>query len=404
MERGALKMYFSIRSMRLTASLADSSRFRCLVGAVVAGALFPGSLSTAQEAEPNPDPDTAAEKESVSEETETETLPSSNITILAVVGAEGAEEYGEKFRKAADMWREGAEKGGARFESIGLAEGETNDREKLETLLGELLGEKAEDEAGPLWIVLIGHGTFDGRTAKFNVRGPDFTDAELAEWLKKASRPLAVINTTSSSAPFLKTLAGEDRIVITATKSAFEVFYARFGEYFAQAISGLEEADLDNDEQVSLLEAFLYSADQVSRFYEMEGRLATEHALIDDTGDGFGTRPDWFEGVRATRVAKEGATPDGERAHQFVLVPNAIERRLTPSQRQERDALERQVKELVRKRPEIGDDAFYDRVEPLLLQIARLYETVGKEPGSEEEAPKPGDDAPVSGDDVQPAS
>lgn len=313
----------------------------------------------------------------------------SDITILVVVGAEGAEEYGEKFREAAVTWAKGAELGGARYEVIGMDPGRNDDREQLEKKIADLL---EEEDTGPLWIVLIGHGTFDSRTAKFNVRGPDFTDVELAEWLKEAQRPLAVINTTSSSAPFLKTLAGEDRIVITATKSAFEVFYARFGEFFAKAISGLEEADLDNDDQVSLLEAFLYSADQVARFYEMEGRLATEHALIDDTGDGLGTRPDWFEGVRATRVAKEDATPDGERAHQFVLVPNAIERRFSPEQRRERDSLERQLKDLVRRRQELGEEAFYDQVEPLLLQIARIYDAVAEEgEGSEGEASDPGD-------------
>jgi len=208
------------------------------------------------------------------------------------------------------------------------------------------------------------------------VRGPDFTDKELAEWLKDFSRPLAVINTASSSGPFLTSLAGKDRVIITATKSAAKVNYARFGEYFAEAIHGKEEADLDNDDQVSLLEAFLYSADQVSGFYEREGRLATEHALIDDTGDGFGTRPDWFEGVIATQVARDGATPDGELAHQFVLVPNAFERRLSAAQRDRRDDLEREVKALARKRAELGDEAYYTQIEPLLVEIARIYESV----------------------------
>ncbi len=308
-------------------------------------------------------------------------------TVLVVVGAEGAEEYGEKFREAAATWEKAASLAEAKFDSIGVTSSRSDDREQLEKKIAELAADK---DGGPVWLVLIGHGTFDGRTAKFNVRGPDFTEAELAEWLKNFDRPLAVINTASASGPFLSALSGEGRVVITATKSAFEVFYARFGEYFAQAIVGLEAADVDNDDQVSLLEAFLYSADQVAQFYEKQGRLATEHALIDDTGDGFGTRPDWFEGVRATQVAKDGAKPDGERAHQWVLVPNAFERRLSPAQKTRRDDLERKLKDLVRRRSEIGEDAYYEQVEPVLLEIARIYDSV-KLP--EEETEKPADKA-----------
>ena len=298
------------------------------------------------------------------------------ISVLVVLSPEGAEEYGEKFREAVELWKKATADAGASFDAIGLEPGREDDREQLEARLRKEVA-NPEKEDGPFWLVLIGHGTFDGRTAKFNVRGPDFSDLDLAEWLKGFDRPLAVINTASASGPFLTTLAGEDRIVITATKSAFEIFYARFGEFFAKAIGGIEEADVDNDDQVSLLEAFLYSADQVAQFYEMEGRLATEHALIDDTGDGFGTRPDWFEGIRATKVSKEGAQPDGERAHQFVLVPNEFERRLSLEQRERRDKLEQQIRDLVRKRAEIGDDAYYAQVEPLLLEIAQIYESVG---------------------------
>lgn len=299
-------------------------------------------------------------------------------TILVVVGAEGVEEYAPIFRKAADQWKAAALAGDAAFESIGLDPGKTDDRDRVEARLRELSEAKT---GGPLWLVLIGHGTFDGRAAKFNIRGPDFTDGDLAGWLKDFSRPLAVINTASSSGGFVTALKGKDRIVITATKTAAEVFYARFGEYFAEAIGGKAGADLDNDDQVSLLEAFLYSADQVAGFYEKEGRLATEHAQIDDSGDGYGTRPEDFEGVRATRLAKDDAAPDGELAHQFMLVPNAFERRLSAAQRERRDILEREVKALVRKRAELGDDAYYQQVEPLLLEIARIYETVkGSEP------------------------
>ncbi|NNE91670.1 MAG: hypothetical protein HKN23_08485 [Verrucomicrobiales bacterium] len=302
---------------------------------------------------------------------------SADLNVILVVGAEGAEEFGEKFRKAAEQWQEACEKGEAECVTIGLekVDPEKPDRDKL---IEAIAGRKESE----LWVVLIGHGTFDGRQTKFNLRGPDFSDEEIAEWLKDFPKPLAVMNTTSASAPFLKTLSGENRVVMTATKSPNEIFYARFGEYLAEAVGGLEAADLDNDDQVSLLESFLYAANQVAEFYEKEGRLATEHALIDDNGDGLGTRPDWFEGVRATRIAAKGAEPDGERALQRVLVPNEEEKRLPVAKREKRDALELEVKALVRKKSEMEEEDYYRTLETLLREISKIYQSVEKESGS----------------------
>ena len=187
-----------------------------------------------------------------------------------------------------------------------------------------------------------------------------------------------VVNTASSSAPFIKVLSGENRVVMTATKSAHEIFYPRFGEYFARAIGGLKAADLDNDEQVSLLEAFLYAGHEVKVFFEKEGRIVTEHAMLDDNGDERGARMEGFEGVLAIESGKEkdGVRPDGERAHQIHLVPNELEALMPEKLRLRRDELERQVKALRRKRGEMGEEAYYGGLEKLLLQIARIYEQV----------------------------
>ena len=136
--------------------------------------------------------------------------------------------------------------------------------------------------------MLIGHGTFDGKTTKFNLRGPDVTAADLARWLKPFSRPLVVVDTTSCSAPLINTLSGSNRVVVTATRSGYEENFTHFGHFLAEALSD-PEADLDKDHQVSLLEAFLTAARQTAEFYKTEGRIATEHALLDDNGDGLGT-------------------------------------------------------------------------------------------------------------------
>ncbi len=301
-----------------------------------------------------------------------------DITVITVLGTAGIEEYEEKFVEVAKGWKVACKQGGVRLIEVGGEKGDSSsaDREHLK----EVIAAQIERGSSTLWVVLIGHGTFDGRESKFNVRGPDFTDGDLAAWLKPYKGDLVVMNTASSSAPFIKSLAGEKRVVITATKSAHEIFYPRFGEYFVRAIGGLQAADLDNDEQVSLLEAFLYAGHEVKRYFEKEGRIITEHALLDDNGDQQGVRVEEFEGVRLLRSgeAKEGEQPDGEWAHQIHLVPNKLEARMPEALRARRDGLEREVKALRRKRDDLKQEVYYKDLEKLLLEIARIYEQIDK--------------------------
>jgi hypothetical protein len=132
------------------------------------------------------------------------------------------------------------------------------------------------------------------------------SDKELADWLRPCNRPLAVIDCASASAPFLNKLSAPGRVVVTATRTGGEVHYARFGDYLSAAIAD-PAADLDKDGQTSLLEAFLAASHQTAEFYKQAGRLATEHALLEDNGDALGTPADWFQGTRAVRAAKAGA-------------------------------------------------------------------------------------------------
>jgi hypothetical protein len=119
----------------------------------------------------------------------------SRPAVLVVVGAEGSKEYAQPFRDWAARWQKAAEQAHADFMPIGLAEkNEQADRELLQEAIGTLHSTSTE----PLWLVLIGHGTYDGKTAKFNLRGPDVTPAEQAAWLKLIERRLASIDCSSS--------------------------------------------------------------------------------------------------------------------------------------------------------------------------------------------------------------
>jgi hypothetical protein len=293
-------------------------------------------------------------------------------TVIVVVGAAGEADYAETFATQAKLWEKACTLAGAKRITIGVepaaATEAVTDRDRLK----QALEAEPKDGASELWLVLIGHGTFDGRDAKFNLRGPDLTAADLAVWLKPVNRPLAVIDTAAGSAPFIAKLTGKNRVVVTATRSGYEQNYARFGSYFAAALLD-PKSDLDQDGQTSLLEAFLSAAARVNEFYKTEGRLVTEHALIDDNGDGLGTPAEWFRGTRAVKKAKDNASLDGARSRQFHLIRSDAEQKLTAGQRARRDELELAVETLREKKPKLPEDDYFRQLEGLMLDLAKVY-------------------------------
>ncbi len=291
--------------------------------------------------------------------------------LVVVVGAAGQEEYGRQFASSAQLWLKAGAAAQARCTLIGQTP--TNGLTDLGRLQQTLASEPKQSLA-PLWLVLLGHGTSDGTQAKFNLRGPDLAATNLAAWLQPFQRPLVVIDCSSASAPFLARLSAPGRVIITATRSGFEQNYSRFGQYLAAAIND-PQADLDKDGQTSLLEAFLMASRQVAEFYRTAGRLATEHALLDDNGDKLGTPADWFRGVVPVKRAREGAALDGLRAQQLCLVPSAAEQQLSPALRARRDELELAIAQLRERKTKLAEDDYYRQLEALALELARISAT-----------------------------
>jgi len=292
-----------------------------------------------------------------------------NASIIIVVGAAGDAEFGKEFANWADLWKKAADTAGAKHFVAGM--GPTNEVADLALLKYALLNEPTDSPVA-LWLVLIGHGTFDGKEAKFNLRGPDLSATELADWLKPFRRPVIVIDCASSSSPFLNKLSAPGRIIVTATKSGYEANYARFGKFMAEAIADVT-ADLDKDGQTSLLEAFIMASRRVAEFYEAEGRLVTEHALLDDNGDGLGTPADFFRGVHAVKKPAEGTSVDGLRAHQIHLICSELEKKMPLELRARRDELELAVARLRETRQMFSEEEYYRRLENLMLELAQLY-------------------------------
>ena len=154
-----------------------------------------------------------------------------------------------------------------------------------------------------LFIFLIGHGTFDGIDAKFNLVGPDLESSEWASLLDGIRGRVILVNTSSASFPFIERLSRPGRIVISATDSAAQRFDTVFPEHFIHAFSD-DAADIDKNGRVSIWEAFAAAAAGVRRHYQQRGQLATERALLDDNGDSIGREAatDGEDGALASRT------------------------------------------------------------------------------------------------------
>ncbi|HVU38947.1 MAG TPA: hypothetical protein VHC95_11485 [Opitutales bacterium] len=295
--------------------------------------------------------------------------------VCVIVGAAGDNEFAPGFQKAAQTWQDNCKKAGATCTVIGLddqkgADPEKNslDRDKLHDWIGKL----APDAKAPVWIIYLGHGTFDGKDSRFNLRGEDVSAAELAAWLKPVTRPLVFIDGSSASSPFINALSGKNRVIVTATQSGREVDYARFGEKFAEAIAD-PAADIDQDGEVSVLEAFIMAEQRVQDFYADANRMATEHALLDDNGDKRGTPPGFFQGTRLVRRAQSNATPDGDFARNLALIISPEEAALTPAELKLRAQCEQELETLRAQKDEMAEDDYYAAVEKILRRLEAIY-------------------------------
>ncbi len=292
--------------------------------------------------------------------------------LILVIGAPGSDEYRMTFESWATRWKVAAEQAAADCTVIGAADSSATDLEELTAALATSIAVETKE---PLWIVFIGHGTFDGRTASLNLNGPDVSSQQMAEILQAAKRPIAFIACASCSSPFINALSAPHRIVISATKDGNQIQYSRFGDAMSQAISGLD-ADINRDGQTSLLEAWLFASRRTAQFYSTEGRLATEHALLDDNGDSKGTRAEGYEGDRLKTNLENADQLDGNQASRWHFIRSDEERRLSPEQRQTRDDLEQQLEELRQRRHTLSEAEHLLQLEAILVPLARLYESI----------------------------
>lgn len=226
-----------------------------------------------------------------------------------------------------------------------------------------------------LVVLLAGHGSFRDGQARFNVPGPDLTPGDFALLLDGlGNRRITLVNTTSASGPFVEPLSAPNRTIIAATRSGRERNLTRFGLHFVDAFAG-DDADIDKNGRVSMLEAFRYARREVEREYEGDNQILTEHAVLDDDGDGEGRRapdPAASDGALAARVflvasdwvAGEGGT-SGSAAGGSASVSLAVR-----TLYQEKAEIEARIEALRAAKAEMPLERYEDELEELLVELA----------------------------------
>jgi len=300
--------------------------------------------------------------------------PSGRTHLVVITGASGEPGYGDAFNKAALAIVDAAH---ARFaipdsdvtylgEDPARAPGRIagpSTREGVERALGRVAARAGAGDQ--VWIVLIGHGSGEGAASRFNLPGPDLAAADFARLLAPLSRQqVAFVDASSASGDFVRTLAGPNRAIVTATRSATERNGTRFAKYFADALS-TPGADVDKDGAVSLLEAFAYAQRETARAYESDNRLLTEHAQLDDDGDGVASMTpaaDAADGRLAAAMVLGGAGASSDPRVGALVV--------------KRRALELQVADLRRRRPTMDSTAYLQQLETVLVDLSRTAHTI----------------------------
>lgn len=142
-----------------------------------------------------------------------------------------------------------------------------------------------------LWVFTLGHGHYDGRRAWWHVAGRDPSDEDFGRWLSGIKcREQVIWLTHSSSGWFVKPLSKPGRIVIAATAADDESNETEFPHALATVAKlPKDKLDRNQDQQVSVAELFEAVTAEVIRRFKQDERLPTEHAQLEDDGDGRGS-------------------------------------------------------------------------------------------------------------------
>jgi hypothetical protein len=221
------------------------------------------------------------------------------------------------------------------------------------------------DSESVLFVFLIGHGSFD-KEAKFNLVGPDLSAADYNKLLAELpTHRIVVFNMASASGEFIKPLAANGRVIVTATRNGQENNATRFTEYFLAALKA-GDADADQDGHISVLEAFNYANRLTAEFYTRAGRLATEHALLEDNGDGVGhVKMEGGDGLLARTVYIDS-----------LSVAQASANASVAKLMRDRTRLEGEIAQLIGRKSSLPETDYEKELERLFIELAKVNRAI----------------------------
>jgi hypothetical protein len=290
------------------------------------------------------------------------------VYYVTIAGLGGEPEYDQRFKSMAQDLDKTFKAAGDDAHVYTLT-GSDASREHLRDTLAMVAREaKPEDD---FVLVLIGHGSFDGVEYKFNLVGPDVSGAELAQLCDSIpARRQLLVNTTSASGGSIPALERAGRGVIAATKNGSEKNATVFARYWVEALHD-PDADVDKNDAISALEAFQYAERKTTDFYESEKRLATEHAVFDDTGKN--------EAVRQPSVD----SGEGLLLSSFVLLRLGAAQKAAndPAKRAllaKKEELERRIDALRYEKAAMSQEEYKKQLTDALVELARVQEELDK--------------------------
>ena len=306
--------------------------------------------------------------------------PSVKETYLVIIAGLGGEDsYREKFHQWSSDMRDGAvnRHGVSEDKIYYLAEKPElypdqvhakSTKENVMALFGEL--ETKVSPGDQLFVLLIGHGSFRSEQSRFNLPGPDLTAEDFDLMLQPFSeQQIVFVNASSASGNFLPVLSAANRIVVTATKSGYERNESQFGKYFVEAYAGADGrdvADTDKNGRVSVLEAFTHARVRVDGYYNEENILQTEHAVLDDNGDGEGAGENEGDVASTVYLLGDAALAEGFSEADVAGDPELarlLEKKLE---------LEGRVEALRLQKDSMPENLYMTELESLLIELAQV--------------------------------
>jgi hypothetical protein len=288
--------------------------------------------------------------------------------FVTVAGLGGEPDYEQRFTALAKDLDKLLKDSGSDAHVYTLTGGDATKAHLTETMNTIARDAKVDDM---LIVTLIGHGSYDSVEYKFNLPGPDISGEELATLCDRvAAKRQLIVNTTSASGGSIGALQKPGRIVITATKTGTEKNATVFARYWVEALRDAS-ADVDKNEAISALEAFQYADRKTASFYESQKRLATEHAMIEDTGK--------KEGVRSAS-AENG---EGLLATNFVLLRLGAAQKAAndPAKRallDKKEELERKIDTLKYQKAAMSAEDYKTQLSSALVDLARVQQELDK--------------------------